>query len=218
MHLRQKKTFYNPQQKQIQHSWTEIDGLFLFVLWAEQAVCLRAWGIPWHGSHGSHYMYVVSPIVPLAELRTNLSSCCSSNAQRLKVNETIRHNGRAYLQYSLPLYVLVAVIKWFVMFERRLMCNTCYVLVWLMSKPEGAYSEMHSLLFCWHKEIKKINQWSFLSVWWMIHYLCSSVLMPLIKRSCCAPVTPITLDVLHNLTAAFFFTTQSVKNIYIKYI
>ncbi len=66
-----------------------------------------------------------------------------------------------------------------------------------MSKPEGTYSETHSLLSCWHEEIKKINQLSFLSVWWMIHYLCSSVL------------TLITVDILHTLTAAFFYYTVS---------
>ena len=114
--------------------------------------------------------------------------------------EQVRQNRKAYRKDSLSFHVLVAVIRWFVMFEHRLMCNTCFVFVWLMSQPEGAYSGTHCLLFCWHKEIKKINQWSFLSVWWMIHCLCSSLLPLLIKRSCCAWVTPLTLDVLQNLT------------------
>lgn len=187
--------------------------MVFFYLFCEQSM-LFVWG---HGeyhdiliqhSHGSHYMQVVSPIVPLAELWTG---CCSNKAERLRVNETIRHNGKAYLHYSLFLYVLVAVIKWFVMFEHRLMCNTCYVLVRLMSKPEGAHSETHSLLFCWHKEIKKINQLSFLSVRWMIHYLCSSVLLPLIKRSCCAWATPLTQRCSAQFDSRFLLLHSQLK-------
>lgn len=133
------KSFYNPQPKQIQHSWTEIDYLFFIfpVSWA--TVCFGVWEIPWHlGPTFPWFTLYVSQIV-----QSYGQACQRLRARktRLRVNETIRHNGKT--QCSLSLHVLVAVIKWFVMFEHWLMCNTCYVLVWLMSKPKGAYSEMH---------------------------------------------------------------------------
>lgn len=71
---------------------------------------VEGWGIPRHlGPTFPHYMPVVRPIAPLAELWAGQSEVEAKENKRLRVKEKLRQNGNAYLQYSLTFHVLVAV-------------------------------------------------------------------------------------------------------------
>lgn len=163
-------------------------------MWAVPAALLEGMG-EYHDiwsqrSHDSHYMPAVGPIVPLAVLGTSPSAWCSS-----KNSETVRHDGKAHPRHPFA-HVLVCFDQAICdVWTHDWRATPSAVVIRLMSKPEGAYSETNCLLFCWREEITKINQSSFLSVCGMTHYLGSSALQPLIKRSCSAWVTPVILDV-----------------------